>query len=47
MTAKKTLPDGEQVYAYSENDRWHGKMIFYISIGDFTLALLYKFGAIL
>jgi len=47
MTAKKTLPDGEQVYAYSENDRWHGKMIFYISIADFTLALLYKFGAIL
>jgi len=46
MTAKKTLPDGEQVYAYSENDRSHGKMIFYISIADFILALLYKFGAI-
>lgn len=47
MTSKKTLPDGEQVYAYSENDRWHGRMIFYISIADFVLALLYKFGVVL
>jgi len=47
ITSKKTLPDGEQVYAYSENDRWHGRMIFYISIVDFVLALLYKFGVIL
>lgn len=29
---KKTLPDGEKVYAYTEQDRWHGKVIFYIAI---------------
>jgi hypothetical protein len=43
-TAKKTLPDGEQVYGYTEDDRWHGRIILYISIVDFALALLYKFG---
>jgi len=42
MTTKKTLPDGEQLYAYSAGDRWHGRLIFYISIADFIVALLYK-----
>ena len=31
-TAKKTLPDGERVYEYSEQDKKQGKRIFYISI---------------
>jgi len=29
---KKTLPDGERVYEYSENDRKHGRNIYYIGI---------------
>jgi len=29
---KKTLPNGEKVYAYLDNDRKQGKRIFYISI---------------
>lgn len=36
---KKTLPDGEQVYAYSENDRKHGRVIFYISLVCFVIAI--------
>lgn len=31
-TGKKTLPDGERVFEYSESDRRHGKYIFYIGI---------------
>ena len=31
-TAKKTLPNGQKVYSYSENDRRHGKYIFYIGL---------------
>lgn len=31
-TGKKTLPDGERVYEYSDNDRRHGKYIFYIGV---------------
>lgn len=29
---KKTLPDGNRVYEYSERDRLHGSIIFYLSI---------------
>jgi hypothetical protein len=32
MSHKKTLPDGERVYGYTENDRRQGKRIFCISI---------------
>lgn len=39
---KKTLPDGERVYEYSERDRWHGTVIFYASIVVLTLAVMYK-----
>ena len=46
LSFKKTLPDGERVYEYSERDRKHGRMIFYISIAAFALALLYKFGVL-
>lgn len=31
-TSKKTLPNGSQVYSYTEKDRMHGKNIFYIGI---------------
>jgi hypothetical protein len=41
-TFKKTLPNGEQVYEYSERDRKHGKRIFYIGIIVLTLAIIYK-----
>ncbi|HWZ04069.1 MAG TPA: hypothetical protein VNX40_10710 [Mucilaginibacter sp.] len=36
---KKTLPDGERVYGYSETDRMHGKRIFYLGIIVFVLSL--------
>jgi len=38
---KRTLPDGERVYEYSENDRKHGKRIFYLSIIMFFLDVVY------
>lgn len=39
---KKTLPDGERVYEYSERDRWHGSVIFYMSIIFLILGVLYR-----
>ena len=36
---KKTLPDGERIYGYSETDRMHGKRIFYLGIIVFVLSL--------
>lgn len=39
---KKTLPDGERVYAYTENDRWHGKIIFYLAIVGVTGSFIYR-----
>lgn len=39
---KKTLPDGEMVYVYSEKDREHGKWIFYLSIVVFVISVIYK-----
>jgi hypothetical protein len=39
---KKTLPDGEKVYAYTEADRWHGKIIFYIAVVGTIIGLIYK-----
>jgi hypothetical protein len=39
---KKTLPDGERVYEYSERDRWHGAIIFYLSIVLMILGILYR-----
>lgn len=41
-TAKKTLPDGQKVYAYSEKDRKHGKYIFYIGLIIFPSALILR-----
>ncbi|HTE00912.1 MAG TPA: hypothetical protein VK668_16585 [Mucilaginibacter sp.] len=39
---KKTLPDGEKLYAYTERDRWHGKVIFYIAIVGVIGSFIYK-----
>ena len=39
---KKTLPDGERVYGYTENDRWHGRLIFYLSFIGLALGLALK-----
>ena len=44
---KKTLPDGERVYGYTERDRWHGRIIFYLSIVVFAVAIIvYKIAPI-
>lgn len=41
-TSKKTLPNGQKVYSYSESDRKHGKYIFYIGLIIAPTALLLK-----
>jgi len=41
-THKKTLPDGQKVYAYTEQDRWHGKVIFYLAIAGTIVGIIYK-----
>jgi hypothetical protein len=46
-TYKKTLPDGERVFDYSENDRSHGQRIFDLSIIIFVIALIYKLTLVL
>ena len=42
FTYKKTLPNGERIYDYNDNDRKQGKRIFYLSIIVFVLASIYK-----
>ena len=45
MKHKKTLPDGSQVYNYTETDRKNGKYIFIISVISMigsVLFLLFK-----
>ena len=45
FTSKKTLPDGTRVFSYAENDRKHGRYIFYIALVVFpTLIFLEVFG---
>ena len=39
-TSKKTLPNGQKVYSFIENDRKHGKTIFYIGLVIFPISLL-------
>jgi hypothetical protein len=46
MTYKKTLPDGERVYDYTENDRKHGRNIFYIGIVVLILFVGYKLSTV-
>ncbi|NMH29193.1 hypothetical protein [Flavobacterium silvaticum] len=40
---KKTLPNGESVFAFSQNDRKNGKVIFYLGIFFFALSAGYWF----
>lgn len=40
--SKKTLPNGERVYSYSEEDRKHGKTIFFISLIIFPLSFIFS-----
>ena len=39
---KKTLPNGERVYMYSESDRRQGKFIFYLSFVALAFAFAYR-----
>ena len=45
-TFKKTLPNGEKVLGYNEDDRKQGKRIFYFSILVSVLVLAYKLTAV-
>lgn len=45
-TYKKTLPNGERVYEYNENDRKQGRRILFIGIVIFAIAVIYKFSSI-
>ncbi|TPN82794.1 hypothetical protein [Aquimarina algicola] len=42
-TSKKTLPNGQRVYSYSNKDRRQGKYIFYIGLIVFPTAFLIRF----
>jgi hypothetical protein len=46
MTYKKTLPNGERVYEYSDHDRKQGRRIFYIGIVVLTAVVVYKLSGI-
>lgn len=37
ISSKKTLPSGKQVHTYNENDRKHGKIIFYLGVFFFVV----------
>lgn len=39
-THKKTLPDGEKVFAYTEKDRRQGKIIFYLSFAGLAMVFI-------
>jgi hypothetical protein len=40
--SKKTLPNGEQVFSYTEADRAQGKRIFYLSIAVLIAAVVFR-----
>ena len=42
-TSKKTLPDGERIYAYGEVDRRHGQRMFFIGIVVLVVAVGLRF----
>ena len=42
FTYKKTLPDGQRVYEYSEKDRRHGKRIFYLGMIVFYISVIIR-----
>ncbi|WP_184543962.1 hypothetical protein [Mucilaginibacter sp. FT3.2] len=41
-TSKKTLPNGERVYSFNENDRQQGKWILYIAIAVTVICVVYR-----
>jgi hypothetical protein len=43
---KKTLPDGQKVYGYTEHDRKQGQRIFFIGIVVFCIGIIMKVMAI-
>lgn len=43
LTQKKTLPNGERVFAYTLADRKHGKRILYIAVFFFLFYIFYYF----
>lgn len=42
MTYKKSLPNGQKIYAYTQNDRKHGKAIFIIGLIIFPITFLFS-----
>jgi len=42
-SAKKTLPDGEQIYSYTLEDRKHGRIIFYLSLVGTAVSIFFRF----
>jgi predicted nucleic acid-binding protein len=46
FTYKKTLPDGQRVYEYSEKDRRHGRRIFYLGMIVFYIAVAIRLATI-
>lgn len=41
MRNRKTLPNGERVYAYSEANRKHGRTIVYIAVASLSVRLVW------
>ena len=41
-TSKKSLPNGEKIYSYSDSDRKNGKYIFYIGLIIFPILFILK-----
>ena len=46
FTYKKTLPDGQRVYEYSEKDRRHGRRIFYLGMIIFYISVVIRLATI-
>lgn len=44
VTSKKTLPNGDRIYSYSEKNRNHGVVITIIGIVMFTIMIFIKIG---
>lgn len=42
LTYKKTLPNGNRIYAYSENDRKHGNRILILGAVFIVVWILYR-----
>jgi len=44
-TSKKSLPNGQKVYSYTEKDRAHGKIIFYLGLILLPFYIMLKISA--